>query len=75
MPTQIVMDHTGDTRHAFDVKNEAEVKDAMARFNELVNEKKMIPTKPVGGGVFQKAGQTFDPTEETIVFRRQMQGG
>lgn len=35
MPTQIVMDHTGDTRHTFEVADDAAVKAAEDRFKEL----------------------------------------
>ena len=35
MATQIVMDHTGDTRHQFDPSDAAGVAEAEARFKEL----------------------------------------
>jgi hypothetical protein len=35
MATQIVMDHTGDTRHQFDPADAAAVSEAEARFKEL----------------------------------------
>jgi hypothetical protein len=35
MATQIVMDHTGDTRHQFDPADAAAVVEAEARFKEL----------------------------------------
>ena len=38
MPKQIVMDPTGDTRHEFDLANSAEVKEAMQRFEKLLQQ-------------------------------------
>jgi hypothetical protein len=35
MRTQIVMDHTGDTRHHFDANDRAEIAKAEKRFMEL----------------------------------------
>ena len=35
MATQIVMDHTGDTRHYFDANDVQAVREAEARFEEL----------------------------------------
>ena len=35
MPTQIVMDHTGDTCHQFDATDQAAVAEAEKRFIEL----------------------------------------
>lgn len=35
MPTQTVMDHTGDTRHQFDATDQAAVAEAEKRFIEL----------------------------------------
>jgi hypothetical protein len=35
MPTEIVMDHTGDTRHEFDAGDQAALAEAERRFKEL----------------------------------------
>ena len=35
MATHIVMDHTGDTRHSFDVSDERALAKAEERFNKL----------------------------------------
>jgi hypothetical protein len=35
MPTQIVMDHTGDTRHNFDAKDAQAILSAEQRFKKL----------------------------------------
>ncbi len=35
MPTHIVMDHCGDTRHVFELSNARALADAEARFKEL----------------------------------------
>jgi hypothetical protein len=53
MPTQIVMDHTGDTRHQFDPA--AAAAEAEARFKELMG----VDSRPqelcsAGGHIYRK---------------------
>lgn len=72
--TQIVMDHTGDTRHTFDPSNAAEVKEAMERFDDLVKNQKMVAAKRTGPGT-QEQIRAFDPTAEEVVFHRHLVGG
>jgi hypothetical protein len=49
MPSQIVMDATGDTRHQFDMNDGAEVAEAKRRFEELT-EAGFIAAKRTDGG-------------------------
>lgn len=73
MPTQIIMDRTGDTRHQFDATTPAEVTDAEKRFNEMIGKGHVaIDMKNDGTGKVIKA---FDPTVETTIFRPFLIGG
>lgn len=74
MPTQIVMDRTGDTRHKFEVGNDADVKAAMDRFAELTKSgyKAVEPGK---NGEPGRVVNKFDPNVETTIFVPQLQGG
>lgn len=74
MPTQIVMDHTGDTRHEFDVAEKASVDEAEKRFKELTGR----GFRAVALGTDGEPGtllKTFDPTVERTMFIPQLQGG
>lgn len=73
MPTQIIMDRTGDTRHQFDTAKPAEVTDAEKRFNEMIGKGHVaIDMKDNGTG---KVIRKFDPAVETTVFRPPLIGG
>jgi hypothetical protein len=50
MPSQIVMDATGDTRHEFDVKDEAAVAEARKRFQELTRLASSRRSEQASGG-------------------------
>lgn len=41
MPTLTVMDHTGDSRFAFDAANASEVTEAERQFNDLIGKRHM----------------------------------
>jgi hypothetical protein len=67
MPRQIVMDHTGDTRHEFDSANQAEVADAMKRFAALTALGFTAAVRTAPGK--SEVARSFDPAaEETIFF-------
>ena len=73
MPRQIVMDHTGDTRHEFDAANQAEVADAMKRFAALT---RLGFTAAVRTGPGKsEVARSFDPAAEETVFIPRLQGG
>jgi hypothetical protein len=66
MPTQIVMDHTGDTRHQFDPSDAAGVAEAEARFEELTGAG-FTAAERTGPGQ-SKVVAKFDPAaEETLL--------
>jgi hypothetical protein len=73
MPSQIVMDATGDTRHDFDIKDEAAVADARKRFQELT-EAGFIAAKRTGTGTSELI-RRFDPSAAEILFVPRLVGG
>lgn len=73
MPRQIVMDHTGDTRHEFDAKDTAAIAAAETRFLELTGAG-FTAGKRVGEGKTELL-KKFDPTAEETIFFPRLQGG
>jgi len=73
MPLHIIMDATGDTRHSFDLGDQAALAEAEASF-------KMLTSKGFRA-VRLAAGQTgvvltnFDPNAEETLFIPQLKGG
>jgi hypothetical protein len=68
MATQIVMDHTGDTRHQFDSADPGAVAEAERRFRELTAAKRIDDGR-------SEVVKTFDPTAEETLFIPRLQGG
>ena len=76
MPEQIVPTHAdGDQRFAFKVDNDAEVKVAMERFNDLVKNQKRTAVALGKDGAPGRLIRSFDPTVEKTIFMPQRQGG
>jgi hypothetical protein len=73
MATQIVMDHTGDTRHQFDPTDETAVAEAEARFIELMGAG-FTAAERTGPGQ-SKVVWRFDPTAEETLFIPRLKGG
>jgi hypothetical protein len=73
MAVQIVMDHTGDTRHQFDRADVHAVAAAEARFKELTGAG-FTAAKRLGEGKSQVL-KSFDPTAEETLFIPRLQGG
>ena len=73
MATQIVMDHTGDTRHQFDPADAAAVTEAERRFGELTGAG-FTAAKRLGGGKSEVL-RSFDPTAEETLFIPRLKGG
>jgi hypothetical protein len=71
MATQIVMDHTGDTRHQFDPADAGAVAEAERRFKELTG---AGFTAAMGDGK-SKVLKRFDPTAQETLFIPRLQGG
>ena len=74
MAVQIIMDRTGDTRHAFDVKDKVSIEDADKRFRELTGKGFMAVALTEDGTPGQQL-KAFDPTVERTMFVPQLQGG
>ena len=73
MATQIVMDHTGDTRHMFDPADARAVAEAERRFKGLIG-------AGFTGAVRRGEGKsevlrTFDPAAEQTLFIPRLKGG
>jgi hypothetical protein len=73
MATQIVMDHTGDTRHHFDPADTRELAEAEARFMELTGAG-FTAAKRLGEGKSEVV-KSFDSTAEETLFIPRLQGG
>ena len=73
MATQIVMDHTGDTRHSFDAKDARAVLKAEQRFKELTFAGFTAAVRTASGEV--ALSRTFDPTAEETLFYPRLVGG
>jgi len=73
MPTQIVMDHTGDTRHQFDPADAGAVAEAERRFKELTGAGFTAAMRLADGK--SKVVKSFDPTAEETLFIPRLQGG
>jgi hypothetical protein len=73
MPSQVVMDATGDTRHEFDLEDEAAVAEARKRFQELT-EAGFIAAKRTGIGRSELI-RRFDPSAEETLFMPRLVGG
>lgn len=73
MPLQIVMDHTGDTRHTFDAADQAAVGQAEKRFLELTGAGFTAATKSADAE--PTITRSFDPTAEQTLFFPRLVGG
>jgi hypothetical protein len=73
MATQIVMDHTGDTRHQFDPTDLGAVAEAERRFKELTGSG-FIAAKRLDDGKSEVV-KSFDATAEEMLFIPRLQGG
>src|SRR5580704_12731525 len=73
MATQIVMDHTGDSRHTFNPADAAAVAEAEERFKMLTGAGYIAATR-TGSGTSELI-RKFDPTTEETLFIPRLQGG
>jgi len=73
MASQIVMDHTGDTRHQFDAADAAALAKAEARFRALTKVGFTAAVRTPSGDV--ALTKTFDPTAEETLFYPRLVGG
>lgn len=73
MAVQIVMDHTGDTRHSFNPADSQAVNDAEKRFRELTGAG-FTAAERTGNGEAQVTRAFNKDATETLFFPR-LQGG
>ena len=73
MATQIVMDHTGDTRHYFDAKDSQALAEAEERFKELMRLGFTAAVRTAASEVTRV--RSFDPTSEETLFFPRLVGG
>ena len=73
MATQIVMDHTGDTRHQFEPADAAAVTEAEARFKMLTGAG-FTAAKRLDGGKSEVL-RSFDSTTKETLFIPRLMGG
>ncbi len=73
MAFQIVMDHTGDSRHPFDPNDAKELAKAEQRFFELTKAGFTAAIRSGPGQVSQI--RSFDPSAEETVFFPRLVGG
>ena len=73
VPTQIVMNHNGDTRHHFDARDVEALAKAEERFKQLTGEgfTAAVRTKP---GEVTKINSFNPKAEETVFFPRLIGG-
>jgi hypothetical protein len=72
MGMEIVMDHTGDTKHQFDADDIKALAAAERRLKELT----FVGTAAVHTGSGEtKVARTFDPTAEETLFYPRLVGG
>jgi hypothetical protein len=73
MAKQIVMDHTGDTRHVFDATDPVALAKAEARFRKLTG-RGFTPAVRTSTGEATVI-RSFDPTAEETLFLPRLVGG
>jgi hypothetical protein len=73
MATQIVMDHSGDSRHHFDASDLKALAEAERRFKFLTGDGFTAAVRQADGGV--SLVRSFDPNAEETVFFPRLVGG
>ncbi|MDH2341515.1 hypothetical protein [Bradyrhizobium sp. SSUT77] len=73
MATQIVMDHTGDSRHFFEHDDPKGLAAAERRFKELTGQGFTAATRAAAGDL--KVTRSFDPTADETLFYPRLVGG
>jgi hypothetical protein len=73
LASQIIMDHTGDTRHQFDPADAAAVAEAEVRFKELIGVG-FTAAKRLDDGTSEVL-RSLDPTAEETLFIPRLIGG
>lgn len=73
MVTQIVMDHTGDSRQFFEQDDPKQLAEAEQRFKKLSGQGFTAAARTAAGDL--KVIRSFDPTVEEMLFYPRLVGG
>ncbi|MCK1687951.1 hypothetical protein [Bradyrhizobium sp. 145] len=73
MATQIVMDHTGDSRHFFEKTGPKGPAEAERRFKQRTDQGFNAATRMAGSEL--KVTRSFDPTADETLFYSRLVGG
>jgi len=73
MATQIIMDHSGDTRHVFDQDDPKSLAEAEQRFKALVGDGYTAAVRDRSGAA--RITRSFDPRAEEALFYPRLVGG
>ena len=73
MPVQLVMDHSGDTRHWYDTSDERSLVKAKERFRQLSEQGYTAAVRGQDGS--SKIVRSFDPTAQETLFFPRLVGG
>jgi hypothetical protein len=73
MATQIIMNHSGDTRHFFDANDEKALLDAERRFKQLTGAGFTAAIRTTSGD--PAVTHKFDPTADETLFFPRLVGG
>jgi hypothetical protein len=71
--TQVVMDHSGDSRHYFDPNDDASLAEAKHRFQQLTNAG-YVAARRTGNGTSELLRQ-FEATAQETLFIPRLVGG
>ena len=73
MPVQLVMDHSGDTRHWYDATDERSLSEAKQRFTQLSEQGYTAAVREKEGS--SRIIRSFEPTAEETLFFPRLVGG
>jgi hypothetical protein len=73
MAVQLVMDHSGDTRHWYDAHDERSLLEARQRFRQLSEQGYTAAVRGAGGS--SRIIRGFEPTAEETIFVPRLVGG
>jgi SOS-response transcriptional repressor LexA len=73
MPLQLVMDHSGDTRHWYDATDERSLSEAKERFRQLAERGYIAAVREKEGS--SRIIRSFEPTAEETLFFPRLVGG
>jgi hypothetical protein len=73
MPVQVVMDHSGDTRHWYDSNDERSLFDAQERFRQLSEHGYIAAVRGTEGS--SRIIRSFEPAAEETLFFPRLVGG